>query len=177
MEQKPFHRRLLAICGLFAVCMAVFVASMFSAQIVHGEEYLAQSVRTNTRAETVEASRGMITDRNGKVLVSNRPIYTLDFDASLLDSEDLNDAIVRLFALLDENGVAYSDDLPLSRTTPFSYDGTPRLPITSSPKSGSTRAPSTKTGSRPIFPRSPCFWHCARNLTFPTPSTLCRRAR
>ena len=128
MEQKPFHRRLLAICGLFAVCMAVFVASMFSAQIVHGEEYLAQSVRTNTRAETVEASRGMITDRNGKVLVSNRPIYTLDFDASLLDSEDLNDAIVRLFALLDENGVAYSDDLPLSRTTPFSYDGTPSDP-------------------------------------------------
>ena len=125
MEQKPFHRRLLAICGLFAVCMAVFVASMFSAQIVHGEEYLAQSVRTNTRTETVEASRGMITDRNGKVLVSNRPIYTLDFDASLLDSEELNDAIVRLFALLDENGVAYSDDLPLSRTTPFSYDGTP----------------------------------------------------
>ena len=124
MKQKSLNRRLFIMGGLFAACMGVFIFAMFSAQIVHGEEYLAQSVRTNTRAETVKASRGILTDRNGKVIVSNQPIYTLDFDASLVDDADLNDAILRLFALLDENGVAYSDDLPLSRGTPFSYEGT-----------------------------------------------------
>lgn len=123
MEQKSFFYRLLALGGLFAVCLAVFVAAMFSGQIVHGEEYLAQSVRTNTRPEAVEASRGIITDRNGKVLVSNRPIYTLEFDASLVPEEELNDAIARLFALLDAQGVPYADDLPLSRTAPYGYEG------------------------------------------------------
>ena len=123
MEQKPFFYRLLTLSGLFAVCLAVFVAAMFSGQIVHGEEYLAQSVRTNTRTEPVEASRGIITDRNGKVLVSNRPIYTLEFDASLVPEEELNDAIARLFALLDQQGVPYTDDLPLSRTAPYGYEG------------------------------------------------------
>ena len=123
MEQKSFFYRLLALGGLFAACLAVFVAAMFSGQIIHGEEYLAQSVRTNTRTEAVEASRGIITDRNGKVLVSNRPIYTLEFDASLVPEEALNDALVRLFALLDRQGVAYTDDLPLSRTAPYRYEG------------------------------------------------------
>lgn len=124
MEQPSLNRRLLILGGLFAACLAVFILVMFSAQIVHGEEYLAQSVRTNTHTEAVNASRGMLTDRNGKVLVSNRPIYTLDFDASLLDSADLNDAILRLLALLEEKGIEYSDDLPLSRSVPYSYEGT-----------------------------------------------------
>ena len=123
MEQKTFFYRLLALSGLFAACLSVFVVAMFSDQIVHGEEYLAQSVRTNTRTESVEASRGIITDRNGKVLVSNRPIYTLQFDASLVPEEALNDAITRLFTLLDAQGVAYADDLPLSRTAPYGYEG------------------------------------------------------
>ena len=123
MEQKSFFYRLLVLSGLFAACLAVFVVAMFSGQIVHGEEYLAQSVRTNTRSEPVEASRGIITDRNGKVLVSNRPIYTLEFDASLVPEEELNDAIARLFALLDAQGVSYADDLPLSRTAPYGYEG------------------------------------------------------
>ena len=123
MEQKSFFYRLLALGGLFAICLAVFVAAMFSGQIVHGEEYLAQSVRTNTRTESVEASRGILTDRNGKVLVSNRPIYTLEFDASLVPEDALNDALLRLIAMLDERGVVYGDDLPLSRTAPYNYEG------------------------------------------------------
>lgn len=125
MKQKSLNRRLIIMGGLFAACMVVFIFAMFSAQIVHGEEYLAQSVRTNTRTETVKASRGILTDRNGKVIVSNQPIYTLDFDASLVGDADLNDAILRLLTLLDENGIEYSDDLPLSRSTPYAYEGAP----------------------------------------------------
>lgn len=123
MEPKNFHRRLLALCGLFALCLCVFAATMFNAQIVHGGEYLAQSVRTNTRVEAVEASRGVITDRSGRVMVSNRAIYTLQFDASLVPEAELNDAILRLYRLLDVQGIEYDDDLPLSRTSPYVYEG------------------------------------------------------
>ena len=123
MEHKPFLYRLLVLGGLFVVCLAIFVTAMFSNQIVHGEEYLAQSVRTNTRTEPVEASRGIIVDRNGKVLVSNRPIYTLEIDASLLEEDAVNDTLIQLFTLLDAQGIEYTDDLPLSHTTPYKYEG------------------------------------------------------
>ena len=123
MEHKPFLYRLLVLGGLFFVCLAVFVGAMFSSQIVHGEEYLAQSVRTNTRTEPIEASRGILTDRNGKILVSNRPIYTLEFDASLVEEDEINDALLRLIATLDEQGVACADELPLAHTAPYDYEG------------------------------------------------------
>lgn len=122
MDKKHFTHRLIALGGAIFLCALVFVVTMFDAQIVHGEEYLAQSVRTNTKAETVTASRGILTDRNGKTLVSNREVYALRFDTTLVADDELNDALERLVALLEEEGVAYDDALPLSYDYPFAYD-------------------------------------------------------
>ncbi len=62
------------------------------------------------------ASRGIITDRNGKVLVSNRLAYTLVFDTSAFDKDEaaLNDAIWRLIQLCQEQGVTWNDTLPMT---------------------------------------------------------------
>ncbi len=125
MEPKNFRYRLIALGVFFALVLIWVIAAMFNAQLVHGDDYLAQSVRTSASVETVEASRGIITDRNGKVLVSNRAIYTLEFDASLVPAEELNSALTRLLALLEQNGVERRDLLPLTREAPFSYDFTP----------------------------------------------------
>ena len=123
-EKKWLRYRGMTLCALFMAAIAVFAAAMFDAQIVHGEEYLAQSVRTNTVPETVEASRGIITDRNGKVLVSNRAVYTLTFDPSLVEKAglDLTTELLRLTALLRREGVAWSDELPVSSYVPYRYD-------------------------------------------------------
>ena len=122
MEPKPFRYRLLALGGLFVLCLAAYCAAMFDAQIVHGAEYRARSARTNTRVETVEASRGILTDRNGKVLVSNHAVYTLEFDASSLPADTVNDALLRLLALLEAEGILWDDPLPLSAEAPYAYD-------------------------------------------------------
>ncbi|MBQ9459474.1 MAG: penicillin-binding protein A [Oscillospiraceae bacterium] len=121
-EPKKLRRRLAALCALFMASLIVFFVSMFNAQIIHGADYQAMSVRTNTHVETVEASRGIITDRNGKVLVSNRAVYTLTFDPSLVAADDLNDALLRLIALLRRNGVEWFDELPLTDAAPYAYD-------------------------------------------------------
>ncbi len=122
MDSKRFTRRLIALGGVVFLCALVFVVALFDAQIVNGDDYLAQSVRTNAKVETVKGTRGVITDRNGKVLVSNRAVYTLNFDSSLVKSDELNDALLRLIELMNAQGVEIKDILPLSQDAPYAYD-------------------------------------------------------
>ena len=122
MDSKRFTRRLVALGAAMFLCALVFVITLFDAQIVNGDDYLAQSIRTNAKSETVKASRGVITDRNGKVLVSNRAVYTLNFDSSLVSSDELNDALLRVIELMNAQGVEIKDTLPLARTSPYAYD-------------------------------------------------------
>ena len=122
MDPKRFTRRLVALGAAMFLVALVFVVTLFDAQIVHGDDYLAKSIRTNAKVETVKGTRGVITDRNGKVLVSNRAVYTLNFDLSLVSSDELNDALLRLIELMHAQGVEIRDILPLSQEAPYVYD-------------------------------------------------------
>ena len=115
-------RRLYVLAGFLAVILLWYIGVLFYTQIIQGDYYLQQAVRTITRQETVEASRGIITDRNGTALVSNRLAYHLTFDASLLDEDtDANEAILELIRLFRSNGVSWNDELPISSTAPYAY--------------------------------------------------------
>ena len=57
MDSKRFTRRLVALGAAMFFCALVFVVPLFDAQIVNGDDYLAQSIRTNAKSETVKASR------------------------------------------------------------------------------------------------------------------------
>ena len=119
---KEYNQRLWVLYAVLIVCLAMFTGALYTAQIVNGAAYYAQSSSRIPVSETVEASRGILIDRNGKVLVSNRQIYTITFDSSKLkDGTDPNEAILRLITLCEEHGVAWEDNLPVSRNLPFSY--------------------------------------------------------
>ena len=118
----PVRVRIWALTGLMGLCLLAFAGVMYYTQILHGEENRAKSLASNATSETVEASRGIITDRNGKVLVSNRLTYTLIFSAKDFENDqDLNAAILRLTDLCAENDTVWNDTLPLSKTAPYSY--------------------------------------------------------
>lgn len=115
-------RRLYLLGGFLLLILLLYVCVMYSTQIANGAYYREQSIRTITRTETVEASRGVLTDRTGKVLVSNRQTYTLTFDASLLNNDDdENEAILRLIQLCRQRGVTWADNLPVTITAPHIY--------------------------------------------------------
>ena len=117
----PAKRRVLILLGLFGVCLLLFLAVLYDAQVLHGSENRAKSISSNAASETVSASRGIITDRNGKVLVSNRLAYTLVFDRSgFSDEEALNSAILRLVRLCRETDTAWNDTLPIGQSGSFS---------------------------------------------------------
>ena len=76
----------------------------------------------------METSRGIITDRNGKILVSNREIYTVSFDPDLVPDQDgethqaaVARALLRILTLFQEHGVAWGDSLPIGDAEPYGY--------------------------------------------------------
>ena len=125
LEVTPdYRRRLAALYGVLLACILIFAAALYNAQVVNGADYYATSASRIAQEEDVEASRGVITDRNGKLLVSNRQVYTVTFDEDALEAgEDENAAILRLLSLLEDYGIAWEDTLPLS-AAPVRYSFT-----------------------------------------------------
>lgn len=124
MERKDSQSniRLYVLGSLLALALVVYIGVLYDIQINQHDYYLARSIRTITQEETVEASRGVITDRSGREMVSSRSSYNLTFDSSALDEgEDENEAILRLVKLCQSQGVAWVDNLPITKTAPFSY--------------------------------------------------------
>lgn len=116
----PAKRRVIALLVFFGAFLLLFAVVLYDAQILHGGENRAKSISSNAASETVTASRGIITDRNGKVLVSNRLAYTLVFDRSGFDDDAaLNAAILRLVQLCEETGTGWNDTLPIGRVGNF----------------------------------------------------------
>ena len=115
--------RLYVLAGFLLVMLLFYVGILFDTQVNNYDYYIAQSVRSIAREETVVAARGLITDRSGRPLVANRSTYALTFDTRLLRTgDDENQAILRLVQLCKSQGVPWVDTLPISRDLPFSLE-------------------------------------------------------
>ena len=120
-KSNPYRRRLIVVLSFLVAALVCFGVVLFNYQIVNGDEYRALSVAGTAKREVVETSRGIITDRNGKVLVSNRLAYTLKFSDSDFgkDQAACNDAVWRLIELCQAEGVEWIDPLPLTAEAPY----------------------------------------------------------
>ena len=114
--------RLLVLAGFLAAVLLAYLGVLYNTQVLQHEDYLARSLHSIAKEETIDASRGIITDRKGRTLVSNDSVYDLTFDTSLLKADqDQNEAILRLLELCREEGLTWTDNLPISDTAPYLY--------------------------------------------------------
>ena len=121
-NRQTSPKRLYILAGFLLAVLAAYTWVLFDTQYNKGQYYLEQSVRTITRTEAIESSRGIITDRQGRELVANRQTYNLTFDPAKLErGEDENAAILRLVQLCRDQGLTWQDNLPLSRSFPYGY--------------------------------------------------------
>ena len=131
MNPKQFRRRALAMAALLALMVAGMGATLYDLQINNGADYYEQSQRRVAETQTVESARGQILDRNGQVLVSNRVVYQVTLDTSLMKDEDKdavttagsrrNDTLLALIEAARAEGVEWTDNLPISKTEPFTF--------------------------------------------------------
>ncbi len=94
--------------------MASIVFRLMVLQIVNGDDYLQQSRNKLTNSVTVSAPRGVIYDRNGRPLITNRVGFSVQVIYSDINENKFNDILLNLINLLEKNGDNYVDSLPVS---------------------------------------------------------------
>lgn len=98
----------------------ILIVQLFNLQIVHGAKYREESNTRLTRESTLEATRGEILDRSGNVLVSSSQKFNLELYKSKIDTNALNDSILKIIQVLEKYNVSYVDSFPI-KIDPFEY--------------------------------------------------------
>ena len=126
MNSKQFHRRVWAMVLLLALMVTGMGATLYDLQINNGESLYRETQKKIPETQTVQAARGPILDRNGQVLVSNRVIYEVTLNTKLMkdaSGRDVrNDVILALIRAARTEGVVWTDNLPISKTAPFTFE-------------------------------------------------------
>lgn len=111
---------IVSVIVVFLTC--VIFAKLFNLQVVNGVTYREQSERRLLKSHSVTATRGEITDRYGRPLVTSRMGFDLIAYKEYIEDENLNQLILDTIKILDEYDVSYYDTLPISETGEFIFD-------------------------------------------------------
>jgi penicillin-binding protein 2 len=95
------RQRVLVAIGVGVLCSALLLARLWNLQILHGEDMRILSENNRIRLHRVQATRGTVLDRFGRVLVDSRP----SFDGMLVpeDTKDIRLTIENLAQLLGQS--------------------------------------------------------------------------
>lgn len=142
---KPFLLRTRAVLVLFAFILALFAWVLYDYQVVHGDYYRELSTRKIVKTETVPAARGALLDRYGRVLADNRVTYQVTLDTSLMgDAQTRNGTILALLRVCREQGVSWSDTLPITAAPPFHYTTASPFETVTTDEEGNEKRQSTQ---------------------------------
>lgn len=121
-EQRLFDQRSLVAGLVMVVLTFALLARLYVLQVIRHDYYADLSQGNRVRTEPIPASRGLILDRNGTVLVNNEPAYQLELTREQVP--DLNDTLRRLadLELIDRDDLDETKRMILSRR---SFDTVP----------------------------------------------------
>ncbi len=127
-EQRIFSQRTLGAMLVVGALVLTLLGRLVFLQVLRHDYYLDLSQGNRVRLDAIPASRGLILDRNGKVLADNEPAYQLELIREQVP--DLTDTLQRLAAigLIDPEDLEDTRHMILSRRT---FDTVPvRLRLT-----------------------------------------------
>ena len=106
MNSSPdlnLKRRLWAFRGVVVLVFLIFAFQMWRLQIVEGEHYRTLADRNRFRLVPIEAARGVIYDRHGRILVRNVPSFAVTMIPAYLPEDEQEEMAIfsRLSGLLE----------------------------------------------------------------------------
>ncbi len=121
MDKRREFFRVAALVVLLGAVLACFFYLLYDLQVNRQAEFQARMVKAVGRSETVPAARGEITDRYGRPMVTNRVVYQVTLNTSLM-GEDRDDILLELMEVARDSGITWPDTLPLDREAPYALD-------------------------------------------------------
>ncbi|MDA8137456.1 MAG: penicillin-binding protein 2 [Desulfobacteraceae bacterium] len=113
VDSDWFNQRLV---GVFVTVLAIFIllaVRLIYLQVIQGKELRRLSEINSIRLQDIDAPRGIISDRNGHILVDNRPAFNLYI--ILKDAKPLDHTLTKLAGLLAEPVEALRTTIQSSR--------------------------------------------------------------
>jgi penicillin-binding protein 2 len=101
MERRRPSIKLLAFRVFVVLAFVVLALQTWRLQIVQGGDYLEQAEHNRFRLQSLDAPRGVIYDRDGRLLAGNVPSFTVSIVPADLPEEDEQRVLQRLSELLD----------------------------------------------------------------------------
>ncbi len=106
-EKKNFFNRLIIIYTFFGLLFLYFLYKTFSLQVSSYTDYEIAALENKTREILIQPRRGIIFDRNGKILVNNVPSYNLIISPSRIDDLDSLLNQIQLIVSLSDEDIEY----------------------------------------------------------------------
>ncbi len=98
-DREWIKQRLIVASVCFLLVFALLFLRLVYLQIIKGEEYRLLSEKNAVRLKSIKSSRGLIFDRNKKLLVDNRPAFNLKI--TLEDAGSVDDTLARLSQIMN----------------------------------------------------------------------------
>ena len=117
-ERRMFIGRVILASAIALLLLGTVIARLVQLQVIDYEHFAERAQGNRVRIEPVPPIRGLVLDRQGRVLAQNVPAFQLQIVAEQVP--DLDDTLERLAAL----DLIDAEDIPRFRTL---IDGTPRF--------------------------------------------------
>lgn len=111
--------RIAILGGIGLALLSVLFIRLWFLQVIGSEQYAERAEGNRIRTVVVEPERGLITDRNGEVLVANRPSRDLVARSGELVGQQRTDVVKRLAPVLGERPAVLRQRLEAGERTPF----------------------------------------------------------
>ncbi|HKL85046.1 MAG TPA: penicillin-binding protein 2 [Treponemataceae bacterium] len=115
IKSNPWSSRVTLFAIFLFFIIVLYVAKLFSMQILHGDLYRKQSQNISKRSTKIPSQRGEIFDRNGTLpMVLNVDSFAVDITPGEIPSDQFLTVTSRLSTLLDLSSSAIEKMIPSS---------------------------------------------------------------
>ena len=112
-QWSKISSRYYLITLLILLMMITLVVRLFVLSVIQGKNWDEKAKYLNSKEIYTAPARGNIYDRNGKVLATNKQIFTATFSASGMNTKEINNSTMELIKILEANGDRYENKFPI----------------------------------------------------------------
>lgn len=125
--KKFFSSRLFVLVAVFIVFFGIILARIFTLQVVNGKSYQENFSLKIQMKQPINAARGNIYDKNGKLLAYNELAYSISINDSTTYSSTkeknkaVNAELAEILTVLKNNGETLNNDFKIDRKKDGTY--------------------------------------------------------